>query len=362
MTEGFTANTPDLIDAIMKASRIAPKRGYAFDIAGGIRFESLGDKIVVKASDLDTNYRQEIPGEGDFESFRIPSSVITSWVAALPTGEGSQINITISRDEQKVSFFSETSKATFSLVTGESFPEFEEYDPSALGEIDNFAGRLRQVSWACHRDSVPLSGVHIDGDYLVGCDQARMAEVECSVPVDAPVTAPLTGVSSALRGHKGPVGVAVSDKKLYLSPDHDTQITSTLYEAVYPDIGTLRKMVEGVRETSVLSDVLTASMSRINALCSQERYPAVEMSLEGTSMHLRATVSELGDVEEMLEFETGLGSDSIALKFTPTTLADIATAADGSVITIGWPGDLSPLKPIRVTDGQGFNCIAMPRR
>jgi len=361
--EQFTMNTPDLIDAVSRAARIAPKRGHEFDVAAGIRFSTEGGKLVVKASDLSTNYRQQAPLlEGDFEPFRCPSGVLANWISHLPTGEGSVTQVRLLRDEQRVTFTSETSKAKFGLIMGESFPEFKVFGGGELAEVDGLAERLRQVSWACHRDSIPLSGIHIDGDFLVGCDTAKIAEVECVVPVDRPVTAPLTGVANALRGNRGPVGIRVDDRFLYLAPDPDIQITTTLYEASYPNIQFLRdKTTENV-ETQVVADAMQAALARINSLCSAERYPTVTMQLDGTAMRLSASIEELGEVEELLEFEVGLNDQKIEVNFTPTTLAEIGAAANGTLLTVAWPKNLDPLQPLRITDKAGFNCIAMPRR
>lgn len=360
----FIVNTPDLVDAVRKASRIAPKRGHAFDVAAGVQFSNEGGALVVKASDLDTHYRQEIvvPALNEFDPFRVPSAVLAGWVAHLPTGESSQTTVAVDPATKKAKFVSETSKAEFSLILGDSFPKFAKFDVDELTEVEGLGQHLRRVSWACHKDSVPLCGVHIDGERLVGCDTARMAEVLCSVPVDHPVTAPLTGVANALSGHLGAVGLAVKEGRLHLAPDAETQITTTLYEVPYPNVERLRTITESNVETTVDVGTLKDALARISSISARERYPLVTMRLDGTSMRFQLSIAELGDVEELFEFNKGLDGDSINMMFTPGSLLEMANASTSATLTIAWPEDLSGLKPIRVTDGQGFTCIAMPRR
>lgn len=356
----LVVDTPDLIDAVSRAARVSPKRGAAFDIAAGIQFEVAPPWLLVKASDLDVTYRQRVKllgQDGALEAFRLPAAVLAAWMVQLPTGEGSQVEMRVERN--KVNVASEASKAQFTRIEGTSFPQFNEFDPTDLTEVDSLGLRLRQVSWACDRDSVPLSGVHIDGEFLFGTDKAKMARVDCIVPVDRPVTAPLSTVASALRGNNGPVAMAVQDEKLLLMPDADTQITSTLYGAEYPDVRALEPRVANNTPTKVSRSSFQAALGRILALCKSERYPLMEMHIDGVELHLSTEIDELGRVEEVVTLETGLLGE-FSIKFTPTLLTGALEACTSETVTFSWPE--SPLMPIKIEDGRGFQCIAMPRR
>ena len=362
-----TVDTPDLIDAVQRANSIAPKRGSAFDKAAGIQFEVQPPNLLVKATDLDTSYRCQIllvqHGEHLPEPFRVPSAVLAAYLTQLPTGENSTTAITPWPSDQKVTFESGDCKARFATISGDSFPMIDSFDTSNMADVDGLASRLRAVSWACAADSPPLDGVHISGIQLVGCDRSKVAVVECPVPVDEPVTAPLAGVAAALKGHNGPVSMAVLDKKLLLMPDPDIQFATTLYAAEYPEVDRLLGMTEGNTSTWVQRAILAEALARINALCAGERYPVVSLDLFDDQLSLEADIDELGRVEESITLEQGLPPEGeISIRLDPSKLATAVTATSSTAIEITWPVG-RPNKPIRVNDDRaGYSVVLMPLR
>ena len=360
-------DTPDLIDAVQKANSIAPKRGSAFDKAAGIRFEVQPPFLLVKATDLDTSYRCQVllvhHGENLPEPFRVPASVLAAYLTQLPTGEESTTVITPAPADHKVTFESGDCRARFTTITGDSFPMIDEFDTTDMAEVDTLAAQLRRVSWACSRDSVPLDGIHISGSQLVGCDHSKIAVVDCPVPVDEPVTAPLAGVTAALRGHKGPVTMAVLDKKLLLMPDPDVQFATTLYAAAYPKVDMLLGLAEGNTSTWVHRAVLDEALARINALCGGERYPVMNIELFDDQLALEADIKELGRVEEAVTLEHGLPpGDEISIRLDPAKLASAIGATSSPTIEITWPVG-RPNKPIQVRDERlGYSVVLMPLR
>lgn len=363
----FTVDTPDLIDAVQKANSIAPKRGPAFDRAAGIRFEVQPPYLLVKATDLDTSVRCQIRlahhGEQLPEPFRVPAGILAAYLTQLPTGENSQTEITPWPDDHKVTFESGDCRARFTTITGDSFPAIDAFDMDDLREVDGLAGRLRQVSWACERNSVPLDGIHIDGSRLVGCDHSKIALVECAVPVDSAVTAPLAGVTAALRGHSGPVSIAVIDQKLLLVPEPDVQFATTLYAAEYPAVDQVVSLAEGNTPTIVQQSVLGEALARINALCAGERYPKMTIELFDDQLMLECDITEIGRVEETLELEQGLPADgSISIALDPSKLAEAVNATSSTTIEITWPVG-RPNKPIQINDRRaGYSVVLMPLR
>jgi DNA polymerase III sliding clamp (beta) subunit (PCNA family) len=356
----LVVDTPDLMDAVRKAATVSASRGAARDIAAGIQFSVQNNKLLVKATDLETTYRCEVDlielvGLAP-EPFRLPAAVMAKYLAQLPMGQDSRITIT-PRYDLKVELECGECRATFSTITGDSFPLIDAFDVDQMGEVDGLAHRLRQVSWACHADSEPLSGIHIDGKRLIGCDKAALALVDCVVPVDLPLTAPLSGVAAALRGHNGPMSMALRGNKLLLVPEPDTQFGTTTYATQYPNVQPLIDLTQSNRVTLVSKEYLEAALSRINALCAGERYPRLDIMVDGNKINLESRVDQLGLVEDAAFMEDEL-EDVLEISFNPSTFATAVSHASSTTLLIAWPN--SDTGFVRIEDGAGYTAVLCP--
>ena len=357
----FTVDAPDLIDAVRKASSVAPSKGSTFVISAGIRFEVQGGKVLVKATDRETFYRGEIQAvevKGFPEPFRTPASVVSGWLGRLPTGADSTITMTVKPEQAKVMVTCGKSKGNFSLITDDSFISIDAFDPKNLLEVPDLAAKLRRISWA-PGDSGAISGVHVDGNYLIAASNSGCAIIEAKIPVDAPITAPLTSISTALQKHRGPVWMGVDGRKLLLMPADGDQYTANIFAETFPNVWPFVPQDDAIKWVSVSKEVVLAALGRIIALAAEDKEIAsVDILIDGDTVFLEATVDEYGRVEEELELVTGLpDGDSFEIRFDPKKLQ---AAIDNCAFGVAHIGFTENVKPVKVTDKAGYTAVVMP--
>jgi len=360
--EGFAVNTPDIVDAVKRASRVAPKSGSSFDTCQGLQFEIQGTSLVVKASDGDTNYRQQIPlikASTTMLPFRLPSRVLASYMGQLPTGEGSVCEVTRELNAPRVAIATEVSSGQFGVIVTDGFPQFTAFaEDLSFTDVEGLADQLGRVSWACSRDSVPLDGVHFDGEWLVATNRSVIARVRCPIELEEPVTAPLASVASALTGYKGPVRLAISDR-LHLSPDDDIEVSTTLYTQPYPDVQeAIERLCEGGRPTQINRDALIAALGRIISLVSEDRYTPADFTVDGHELRITAEISSLGRVEEVIVMEDDLQGEPLTLRLNPKMIRHALESAGGVNVTVEWP-ESEGFKPVRISNGSTFEAVVM---
>lgn len=361
----FTCETATLTDAVQRAARVAPTKGDAWDKAGGIQIELVGKTVVLRATDLQVTYLQRVSTDGapddDGETiWRLEASLLSRFMATLPMGEGSRVTLS-DTDNSRVLLECGLTTATFTRIMGDSFPQWDAFHPADLVDVPDLAFRLKQVAWAVDRDSAPLDGIHINGKELIGCDRAKMAFAACDVPVDEPITVPMSSVASAIRD-SGALAMRVEDDKLLVMPDEDTQVTSVVYAQPYPDVGRVRDLVANAPHETKLPILATLNvLQRAMTMCQGERYPLARFTfIDASSLQVTIDVPELGVVEDYVEIDGGPDEEFI-IWFTPDNIVNALTQCGGNTATLRFgPTNMSPFE-IKGDNGV-FECVIMPRK
>lgn len=349
-------------DAANRAARVSPTKGAAFDKAAGLILEVTPDKprgVVIKSTDLETTFltrMSALKSDGVGGVWRINAHVLAGFLSQLPTAPGSVVTLVDSKD--KLVLKAGKTKANLRTMSPTDFPPFSAFDESGMTLVPNLGQAVQQVAWAVDRDRDPMTGVHIDGQRLVACNGTLMAEVPCVAAVDEPITAPLQALSNAMK-NTAEVHIKAMTKRLYLMPDQDTQATSRIYAAPFPDCEPLRRRVEGHPNNIEISvEILAEAIRRQMVLCKGDRYPLIKVTMLDGSIAIEMDVPELGTIEDEIDCKGGsLGS--IEIWFTPTVLTQALAAAKAATVTIAY---LDAMAPVSLADGLGYRCIAMPRR
>jgi len=356
-----TLETAAFSDAVQKASRVAPVKGAAFDKAQGIVVEydpiSADRPIVVKATDLESTFVARLPAVeavGAAGSWRMPSNVIAGFLSNLPMSAGQPVKLE-AKDDVLLLRAGRT-KCRLRTIPGDTFPRFDEFDSTGLEVVTNLAQRVQQVAWACQHDAGVLAGVHIDGERLVGCDKVKLAEVPCAVPVETPITVPLQALSGVMK-NTAEVRMRATAEHLQLMTDDDTQATSVIYADPYPNVAGLRAAADRHPHAITIGvEPLMQVLQRQMVLCKGERYPAVKLTFSDGAFAVEMDVPELGAIEDELDCDGG-STTSMEMWFTPTILLGALQVAKAPSVTISYA---EPLKPLSVSDGTGYRCLAMP--
>lgn len=353
-----------LADAVQKANRIAPTKGAAHDRAAGIVVEvdpnSL-EPVVIKSTDLDVTFRMvvNVLEVGDEPvTWRVPSQLFNGIMSTLPVGREATVRLAENGDGF-LYFLCGKTKAKLRLIAGE-YPVFNPFAADDLATVPGLARRLTQVAWATEtKGSGILGGVHIDGEYLYGCDRQNLAMVPCTVPVDRPVTAPLTDIAALIK-NTSEVTMRASDSHIELMPDAWTQTTCILFAADYPKVKNLLNKTKPSGEVFVIAEALTAALDKMLVLVKAERYPTTTIKIGDGVMNLEMEVPEVGKIADEIEVVGGEQSGQFIVTFSPDCLKQALMASGREKVTIKYgPTNLSP---IMVEDDNQFFSLMMPRQ
>ena len=352
-----------LADAVAKANRIAPTKGAAHDRAAGIVVEvnpnSL-EPVILKSTDLDVTFRMvvNVLEVGDEPiTWRVPSQLFNGIMSTLPLGGQSTVRMAENGDGF-VYFLCGKTKAKLRLITGD-YPLWEPFAMDDLTNVPGLARRLTQVAWATDsRGSGVFGGIHIDGEFLYGCDRQNMAMVPCVVPVDRPVTAPLSEITSLIK-NTSEVAMRAGTHHIELMPDAWTQTTCVLFAEEYPKVRNLLKNNQS-GEIGVVSETLTAALDKMLVLVKAERYPTTTIKIGDGSLYLEMEVPDVGKIADEIEIVGGEKTDPFVITFSPDSLKQALAASGREKVTIKYgPTSLSPML---LTDDNQFLSLMMPRQ
>jgi DNA polymerase III sliding clamp (beta) subunit (PCNA family) len=352
-----------LADAIAKANRIAPTKGAAHDRAAGIVVEvdpSALEAVIVKSTDLDVTFRTVVSvlELGDEPvTWRVPSQLFNGIMSTLPIGQQATVRLAENGDGN-LYFLCGKTKAKLRLIPAE-YPSWSPFATDDLATVPGLARRLQQVAWATDsKGNGILSGVHIDGEYLYGCDRTNLAIVTCKVPVDRSVTAPLTDIASLIK-NTSEVSMRAGRDRIELMPDSWTQTTCILFAEEYPNVRNLLNKVHSTGEVLVAAEALVAALDKMLVLVKSERMPVTTIKIGDGTLSLEMEVPDVGKILDELEVVGGETGETFVISFSPDALKNALMASGREKVTIKYgPTHLSP---IVVEDDNEFMALMMPR-
>lgn len=355
--------TATLADAVQKAARVAPTKGSTLDRAAGILVElNVHDdaQCVVKATDLTVTFRQGVTCFGTASSepytWRLPSTLLSGFLTGLPMESGSRVQIK-DADDGWVYLKCGATRAKFSTITAGTFPMIEPLDGGLLKSVEGFARRLRQVAWCVNKKHELWSGVHIDGEWLTATDGYTLAQVPCIVPVDRPVTAPLTTLSSLLKDTVE-IALRASDRRLEIMTDQDTQATSLLIEKEYPaQIGLALERAYGHNGIIVSREAFTTAVRRMLVLAADSREtPLTSFNIKPGMVRISMEVPGVGMIVEEIDAEGGADFRFFA---TPALMLGAFESSNRGYVQLRYGDD--PKAAVLVVDDDDYKALVMPR-
>lgn len=358
--KSVTVETALLADAVQRAARVSPTKGAAFDKASGIMLEVVPDSphpLRVQATDLEVSYYQRLAVSevGDEPArWRVPAALVAGWLSNLPMNTAKSVKLEEDRGVLKAQ--AGRSRSKFRMYDPDAFPMVKPFDPNGLAEVKFLARRIQQVAWAAHRDREPINGVHIDGDVLVACDGVRLAAMPCKVPVDDPVTAPLRALAGVLRNVED-VKLRVTDRRLEMMPDDDTQLTARVYQEPYPTVRSRMPVDKITNELTFDREACLEALQRMVVLVKGERYPYVRLTIKSKSIGLYMNLDEVGEMDDVIDVVGG-PAEELVIEFDPNNLMSVLTASAQGRMTLGTCGDAK--LPGHFTDDTGLDVWLAP--
>lgn len=357
--------TATIADAIKAADRVAPNKGAAFDKASGIVLEidPAAGTVVIKATNMDIfqmAWIDAVSMEGPATVWRLPSMLFTRHMAALPIGSGKEV--TFRQNERQLHVEQGRTKARFNLIDADFYPTWAAFDPDDLTPVKDFGGRVALVEWAAAKDSIPLTGVHFDGELAIATDRYRLAAVPLVIAgLASPCTVP-AGLLSSILKQTGEVSLAVDGTQMLLMPDEHTQIRCVLYGEKYMDA---RRVMDNNRDYPQVIKTKKAPLleviNRTMNFTGSERFPTLRMFMGNEEIACMMTEREAGLIGDVHEIPGQAVHDRSELKFTPKNLVDALTQAPNEEIEIHYDPD-RPNKIVYINGGSGYEAWVMPRR
>lgn len=361
----FTCPRNDLAEVLATASRVV-KPGHV-PALGGIRFEVVGDKLVVAATDLDMTIVADVhvTGEGNGVSV-LPAKLVAEVVRSLDTpvkfsADGTSVRVQAGKSKFDLRSFPAAEFPRLPVPSGESI---------AL-ETKGFLQGLTQVLRASSDDaSRPiLTGVLFSASdgvlRLVATDSYRLAI--CDIPgsgnlaVDRPLVVPARALSELVRLLQSNPGAVVKvgahDISFLVG---EVTLTTQLIEGEYPNY---RKLIpESPPNVLRASKAPFAEAVKRVKLMARDSSTPLQMKLGGDgtlgSMDLRVTAADTGMAEE--EVEATYEGTAMTVAFNPGYLLDGIESAPGDQVALSL---VDSLKPALLTGTEeGFTYLVMPVR
>ena len=353
--------TATLADAVNRAARVSPTKGAAYDRSSGVIIAANADGAVIRSTNLEVTYRQEIDvlsADGDL-SVRVPASTASGFLSGLPMGEGSVVTLVDNGDDDWVRLSCGKTKARLADIPLDNFPNLPPFDIGDLGVAENFSSRLEQVAWACSPDVAPLTGVHIDGEHLIATDKFKVAIVPCVVPLDAPITVPLGTIAPLLR-NTSEVRIGSDGSRLMMMTDEFTQATSVIYGSDFPNIiAVIGAAVKGQSFTCTLPiGALEKALDRVLVLVSSDRYPVIKMTFKPDGIGIDLDAQTTGQVRDEIEVPVEMEEDELVIWMNPAFVREAMGHATGELKIKGGP---TGMNPVEFSDDTGYQCFVMPR-
>jgi DNA polymerase III sliding clamp (beta) subunit (PCNA family) len=347
-----SVHAASLHDSLQRATRIAPTKGAAYDRAAGILLEFREDStVLIKATNTEITYRHvlncaessmsEVPAR-----IRLPSTLLSGFVATLPMAGDQHVRFLRDSKGRIVVQYNKTStKATMNEVTGE-FPNIPAYDFDEMVSAGELAERIEQVSWAVGDNGV-TAGIHIDGHSLTAISGTVAATVECSVGVDAPVTAHLSTIAPLVKSGSN-VRMAARDGRLVVALDETAQITSTVLLDPWPNAVERLAGMDFPHSFTVNRGRWKEGLERMLVFVRNDRFPKMNLELSDGKMLLHFGASITGEAQDGCAIGSYSGpSDVTKFVFNPHLLIAALDAHPGTNVLVHFGG---PRQPFMFTD------------
>lgn len=365
----ITFETATIADAIKRAVKVAPgKSGHAFDKAAGVLLEidPENDACMIRTTNLDA-FHAEVVGvlfsEGEPDRWRLPSQLLGNVVGSLPPKAGAEVTFT--REGNTITIRQGRMKSTMRVMDDDSYPDWELFDNSNLTQVAALGQRISMVEWAAEPSGTPpLCGVYLDGEWAVATDRYKVVRVPCKIEnMPKPVLVPSGILGQTLRA-MGETSVGYSGHQFLLAPDNYTWLTTTVYDADWPDLSKIYNF-EYDGQVQINKADFIEKLGRSSNYAGADRNPLLRTFWGKGEIALMMENTEVGLFGDVIEMPGSLDHRRLEILFTPKLLLDCLNNAPDQKVTVHY--DIAENDPvtrptIRIDGGAGYQAWVMKRR
>lgn len=366
MTQKAKFYVATLAAAVERAARVAPVKGTAYDKAAGIKMVVRTDgSVEIMASDLETYYREQVKDVvevGDENvSWRFPAHLLNGLLSSLPVGK----EVTFSQDKDRpeiIRIYCGKKQAKLRQMIGGAYPEWGRVNASDLKPVDAFGVKVGQVAWATDAQAAPFTGINFDGERATATDRYKLAQVPLAMPVDAPLTVPMNVLAPILKNMPGEMRIGGTEKEMLITVGDEIEIRCMVYEQPYPDLS--KPFRDNFSHVARLErEVLHETINSMLVLVKNERYPVMKFSFdyEAEELLVHMSVPEVGEMEDVLDFQGVEGDGTFELLFTPDYVMRALDAGTGNHIEWKMGPDASGRNGMTLLTENEYEAWVMPR-
>lgn len=376
----FRCERDSLVEVLTTAGRAVSSRSTTTMALGGIRLESLGNRLAVVGTDLDLTVHVSTEAIGITDGVCVaPAKLLADIVRSLEPGA-----VTIESADDKVEIAAARSRFSLRTFPVDDFPVLPEPpEPMTSLPAAGLVDALRQVVRAASNDDARplLTGVLVaaegDGIRLVATDSYRLALRDLAgndakldaaqILVPARALAELQRLSAlgslakegpaAGDGDDGPrVGLSIGEHDVTFTVGA-VQVSTRLLDGSYPDY---RQLIpaEYPNRLHVGKDSLLDALRRVRLLVRDNTTP-VRLSMRQGGVDLTVVSQEVGDASETVDADFD-GTD-LTIAFNPSYLIDGVEAVAGDEVLLETVDATKPAT-VRAAEQADFRYLLMPVR
>ncbi|MCD6162766.1 MAG: DNA polymerase III subunit beta [candidate division Zixibacteria bacterium] len=366
----FKTNKAKLNTAVSRLQSIVPPKS-TIPILSNILFDLQGDKLELKATDLDVSMTSTIDVEVlDKGSITVPAKVFSEIVKELPDYE---LEIIASENRMEIKCGSGTYK--LSGFSAEDFPKLPDIHPGRQIKIkaQSFYEMIKKVLFAVSKDETrpALNGVlwHTseNGLNLVATDGHRLAKI---TRTDIKITGYkedivippkiLDNLIKLTSDDTGEIGVILNENSIVFMLE-DAVITSRLLEGPYPNY---EQVVPKDNDKIMLveKELLQAAVRRVSIL-SNSLTRQVKFAIANDNLELSATNFDFGG-EAKESLKVSYSEEELDIGYNANYILDVLKQIDGDEVQFELSNSTTAtvIKPQTSSENETNLFLIMPLR
>ncbi|MEM7057254.1 MAG: DNA polymerase III subunit beta [Pseudomonadota bacterium] len=328
-----------LLKAMSRAQGVVERKN-TIPILSNVLVEAEGDKVSLRATDLDIEIIEDLPAVVEQAgATTVAAHLLHEIVRKLP--DGAQLNLNADTSTGRLDVVAGRSRFSLATLPREDFPVMasSEYQCSyalaapvarRLFDKSKFAVSTEETRY--YLNGVYLHVADEDGKKLraVATDGHRLARIDTELPdgaAEAPgVIVPRKTVGELrklLDDDEAEIAISVSETKIRFSVE-GLVLTSKVIDGAFPDYS--RVIPAGnTKRMEVDASEFASAVDRV-ATVSQERSRAVKLAMESDKLTLSVNSPDAGSAAE--ELVVAYGDDNMEIGFNAKYLLEIASQVD----------------------------------
>jgi len=330
--------------ALQQAAAVAPMSGKDVTVFAGIIVEiNVQDKSArIRATDAMTFYSTWLPveikvlnGTAEDMIWRFPSNAFSSVVNSLPSGPGKTVRFT--PEGTQVSMKSGRMQAKFNLIDPDGFPNWDAFGDEVMHSVPGLREAMRRVEWCVMKRGSgmpPYNGILVGPDMVGACDRIRFAAVKIQTPFTKDHCVPLAVLRTIMQASKANPEVAISkdDSQWLAQVDEDTQYSSALYTAKWPNVRSAFERVDHPNAIEFDRDTFLAMAKRALQMSTSKRTSKLDLFIGDESLSVFCADTEMGFLGDSIELTGQATHDITKIRVMPENFLDMIQSADEKVI------------------------------